>query len=274
MKVVVFNEPGLPYLNPTMNNRDHRKNVIIDGRICYCGGFNLCIDYVGQGHVGHWRDSAVRIEGPAASMMERRFLNTCGYCGFEIPETATDITAEGDDTVVTVYGGPDAKPNPIMELHLNLIRNAKESILLQTPYFMNRELIRALIDASKSGTKVTLILPGRIDHWFTFWNNYSCARLIKDTDIDVRLYENGFMHSKTMIVDDRICIVGSSNFDDRTAYYNFETTAAIISEDCLASMKEAFENDLKDSIPRVFSDYSGPLSFVKRMICGVIRCLG
>lgn len=274
VKVVIFNEPGLPYLNPTMNNRDHRKIVTIDGKICYCGGFNLCIDYVGQGHVGHWRDSAVRIEGPAASMMERRFANTCRYSSFDIPETAAENVKGGDDTIVTVYGGPDMRPNPIMELHLQLIRNAKESILLQTPYFMNREMIEAVKDASRSGIKITLILPGKIDHWFTFWNNYSCARLLRDTDVDIRLYQNGFMHSKTMIVDNSICIVGSSNFDDRTAYYNFETTAAIVSDDCLKSMKEAFENDLKDSVPMVFSDYSGPVSFIKRMICGVIRCLG
>ena len=274
VRVIMFNEPGLPYLNPTMNNRNHRKNVIIDGRICYCGGFNLCMDYVGQGHVGHWRDSAVRIEGPAASLMERRFSHTCGYCGHDIPSADSFEIAVGDDTVVTVYGGPDMRPNPIMELHLQLIRNAKRSILLQTPYFMNRELIEAVKDASESGTKITLILPGKIDHWFTFWNNYSCARLLKDTDVDIRLYQNGFMHSKTMIVDDRICIVGSSNFDDRTAYYNFETTAAIISESCLESMKEAFHKDLEDSVPLVFSDHSGPVSFIKRMICGVIRCLG
>ena len=274
VKVVMFNEPGLPYLNPVMNNRDHRKIVIIDGRICYCGGFNLCIDYVGQGHVGHWRDSAVRIEGPAAPMMERRFANTCGYCGVDISETDNETSSGGDDTVVTVYGGPDMRPNPIMELHLHLIRNAKESILLQTPYFMNREMIEAVKDASRSGIKITLILPGKIDHWFTFWNNYSCARLLKDTNVDIRLYQNGFMHSKTMIVDDSICIVGSSNFDDRTAYYNFETTAAIISDDCLESMKEAFHKDLEDSVPMVFSDYSGLIPLIKRMVSGVIRCLG
>lgn len=274
VKVVLFNKPGLPYLNPTMNNRDHRKILVVDGRICYCGGFNICSDYVGQGHVGHWRDSAVRMEGPVAWMMERRFLSTCRYCGLDVKQHSAVAEPAGDDTIVSVYGGPDIRPNPIMELHMNLIRNAKESILLQTPYFMNKELIAAIRDASNNGVKVTLIMPGVIDHWFTFWNNYSCSLLLKKTDVDIRLYQNGFLHSKTMIVDDRICIVGSSNFDDRTAYYNFETSEAIISEDCLAAMKAIFEEDLKESIPLVYKDYNGIIPFLKRVICGVVRPLG
>ena len=274
VKVVLFNKLGLPYLNPTMNNRDHRKILVVDGRICYCGGFNICSDYVGQGHVGHWRDSAVRMEGPVAWMMERRFLSTCRYCGLDVKQHSAVAEPAGDDTIVSVYGGPDIRPNPIMELHMNLIRNAKESILLQTPYFMNKELIAAIRDASNNGVKVTLIMPGVIDHWFTFWNNYSCSLLLKKTDVDIRLYQNGFLHSKTMIVDDRICIVGSSNFDDRTAYYNFETSEAIISEDCLAAMKAIFEEDLKESIPLVYKDYKGFIPFLKRVICGVVRPLG
>ena len=274
VKIVLFNRPGLPYLNPTMNNRDHRKNVIVDGRICYCGGLNICSDYVGEGHVGHWRDSAVRMEGPAAWMMERRFLSTCRYCGLDKRQQSSAAGPAGDDTVVSVYGGPDIRPNPIMELHLDLIRNAKESILLQTPYFMNRELIAAVRDASKNGVKVTLIIPGVIDHWFTFWNNYSCSLMLRNTEVDIRLYQNGFLHSKTMIVDDRICIVGSSNFDDRTAYYNFETSVAILSADCLDEMKAVFEEDLKGSIPMVYSDYRGFVPFLKRAICGVVRPLG
>lgn len=274
VKVVLFNTPGLPYLNPTMNNRDHRKIVIVDSKISYCGGFNICSDYVGQGHVGNWRDSAVRMEGPVAWMMERRFLSTCRYCGLDIEQRSSVAEPAGDDTIVSVYGGPDIRPNPIMELHLNLIRNAKKSILLQTPYFMNKELIAAIRDASNNGVKVTLIIPGVIDHWFTFWNNYSCSLMLKGTDVDIRLYENGFLHSKTMIVDDRICIVGSSNFDDRTAYYNFETSEVIISEDCLKVMKTVFEEDLKDSIPMVYRDYRGFVPFLKRAICGVVRPLG
>ena len=274
MRVVTFNRPGPPYLDPKMNNRDHRKITIIDGRICYCGGFNVCTDYIGEGHVGYWRDSAVRIEGPAAAMMERRFLNTCRFSGSDVDDENPVMEIAGDDAVVTVYGGPDLRPNPIMELHLNLIRNAKESIRLQTPYFTNKELIRAVKNASESGVKVTLILPKRIDHWFTFWNNFSCARMLKDTDVDIYLYQNGFMHSKTIIVDDRVCIIGSSNFDDRTAYYNFETSVAIISKGCTDSMKKAFEADLKESVPMVFEDYSGIIPLMKRAICGVIRCLG
>ena len=274
VKVILFNRPGLPYLNPTMNNRDHRKIVIVDGRICYCGGFNICSDYIGEGHVGHWRDSAVRMEGPVAWVMERRFLSTCRYCGHDVRQNSAVAGPVGDDTIVSVYGGPDIRPNPIMELHLNLIRNAKESILLQTPYFMNKELIAAIRDASNNGVKVTLIIPGVIDHWFTFWNNYSCSLMLKKTDVDIRLYQNGFLHSKTMIVDDRICIVGSSNFDDRTAYYNFETSEVILSADCLRKMKAVFEEDLKESIPMVYSDYRGFVPFLKRVVCGVVRPLG
>ena len=275
VKVILFNRPGLPYLNPTMNNRDHRKIVIVDGRVCYCGGFNICSDYIGQGHVGHWRDSAVRMEGPVAHTAERRFLSTCRYCGYDVREPPSDDTVPaGEDTVVSVYGGPDLRPNPIMELHLRLIREAKESILLQTPYFMNKELILAIRDASENGVKVMLIIPGVTDHWFTFWNNYSCSRLLKRTDVDIRLYQNGFLHSKTMIVDDRLCIVGSSNFDDRTAYYNFETSEAIVSDDCLDEMRRVFEEDLKDSVPLVYKDYRGFGPFLKRAICGVVRPLG
>ena len=214
------------------------------------------------------------MEGPVSWMMERRFLSTCRYCCLDVKQHSAVPGPAGDDTIVSVYGGPDIRPNPIMELHLNLIRNAKESILLQTPYFMNKELIAAVRDASNNGVKVTLILPGVIDHWFTFWNNYSCARMLKKTDVDMMLYQKGFIHSKAMIVDERVCVIGSSNFDDRTAYYNFETSLAIMSDGCIASMREAFDEDMKNSKHLVFSEFSGFVPFVKRMICGIVRCLG
>ncbi len=275
VELILFQEVGASCFDPKKNNRDHRKNVIIDGRICYCGGFNICMDYIGMGHLGHWRDSAVRVEGDIAGIMEKRFLKTCGYCGSDSSDaTTTEPMKAGGDAMVSVYGGPDMRPNPILELHLGLIREAKKEILLQTPYFTNKEMIRAVKEASERGVKVKLILPGRPDHWFTFWNNYSCARVLKGTSVDMMLYQKGFIHSKAMIVDERICVIGSSNFDDRTAYYNFETSLAIMSDRCIASMREAFDEDMKNSKHLVFSEFSGFVPFVKRMICGIVRCLG
>ena len=275
VRFTYINRPSFRSLNPRTNNCDHRKMIVIDGRITYCSGLNVTNDYVGSGHLGFWRDSAVRIEGDISEHAARRFMMTWAYA------TKTDIPAvdnrqneyEGKEKVSLIYGGPDLRPNPIVEQYIAMMDSAVSEVLIETPYFTNVELIEAVRRTAERGVKVKLIIPGRPDHWFTFWNNCRSSKKAVRSGVKVFLYDKGFMHSKLMAVDGRISSIGSGNFDDRTAYFNFDANMMFHSENVSREIIDMFDNDLKQCRSFDPKEYSGLIPMVKTFICNIVRPL-
>ena len=268
-----INKLTVPSFGPRKNNCDHRKLVIIDHRITYCGGLNLSIDYIGEGHLGYWRDSATRIVGSVSEDAEKRFMMTWAYAtDSEIPKMK-DWNPPSGKKVSLVYGGPDTRPNPVIQHYIEMIRSAKESIIIETPYFSNIGLVREVRDAARSGVKVKVIIPGIPDHWFTLWNNIHAAKNILGSGAEFLLYNKGFMHSKMVVVDGRLSSIGSANFDDRTAYYNFDANLMFDSKDVADSMMAMIEEDLAHCKKFDPSDYSGIICIIKTCICAVVRPL-
>ena len=241
-------------LSPKKNNRNHRKIAIIDGEIGYCGGFNVGDEYLGKGKLGHWRDSSVRIHGGACIGLLMRFVRDWKYASkvdldHDLIDYVSDDVAEehGTDKTEIISGGPDvANINPVRMEYLQLIKSAKRSIYIHTPYFMPDDSLKdAMALAAASGVDVRVIIPDKPDHMFVFWNNVYCANAVMGRGVKVYMYNDGFVHSKTMVVDGKYCSVGSANMDDRSLVLNFETNVLILSEDIGKEMDEAFMKDLE-----------------------------
>ena len=250
-KLCMFHTMATCLLSPKKNNRNHRKLAVIDGDIGYIGGFNIGVEYLGQGEFGHWRDSAVRIRGSAVNSLCVRFGLDWKYASKENilvdPRYYSDSTFDGDIPVQIVSGGPDMETkNGIAFQYMQMINQAKESILIHTPYFGPGDaFIMALRAAAMRGVDVRIIIPDVGDHPFVYWANRKYASMVMDDGIRVYEYHDGFVHSKTMVVDGHWCSVGSANFDDRSMRLNFEANAMIYSDEVGKEMVDAFEEDLK-----------------------------
>jgi cardiolipin synthase len=263
----VFHKVIWLILSPKKNNRNHRKIAVIDGKVAYCGGFNVGDEYLGKGPLGYWRDSAVKISGDGILPIQLRFQMDWEYATEKplCPEEENgkyyednNYASTGDCRVSIVSGGPDVSDfNPVRMEYLQLITAAKKSVYLHTPYFIpNDVLTDALALAAARGVDVKVIMPDKPDHMFVYWNNIRSANIVMGKGVRVFMYNRGFVHSKTMVVDGEYCSVGSANFDDRSLVYNFETNAVILSKDIGKQMDDAFEEDLKYCTEYTMEDYA------------------
>lgn len=254
-KFTTFHRMATVLLSPKKNNRNHRKLTIIDGDIAYCGGYNIGDEYLGKGEFGNWRDSGVRIRGGGCIPINIRFLKDWNYAYRKSTENIdmekmfrkSMFTPYGEERMQLVSGGPDiAWKNPVRLQYLEMIRVAKRKIWIHTPYLIpNDSLVDGLLLAAASGVDVRIIIPDRPDHYFVYWNNLYFANKLMEGGVRVYHYNNGFVHSKTIVVDDFFCSVGSANMDDRSLVHNFESNAMIYSERIAKEMTEAFEKDLE-----------------------------
>ena len=249
-RLCMFHSMATCMLSPKKNNRNHRKLAVIDGEIGYIGGFNIGVEYLGKGEFGHWRDSAVRIKGSAVNALCVRFGLDWKYASREniLAERRyyPECDFEGDIPVQIVSGGPDmATTNGIAFQYMQMINQANESIFIHTPYFGPGDaFIMALRAAAMRGVDVRIIIPDIGDHPFVYWANRKYASMVMEDGVKVYEYHDGFVHSKTMVVDGHWCSVGSANFDDRSMRLNFEANAMVYSDEIGKEMIDAFEEDL------------------------------
>ena len=249
-RLCMFHSMATCMLSPKKNNRNHRKLAVIDGEIGYIGGFNIGVEYLGKGEFGHWRDSAVRIKGSAVNALCVRFGLDWKYASREniLAERRyyPECDFEGDIPVQIVSGGPDMETtNGIAFQYMQMINQANESIFIHTPYFGPGDaFIMALRAAAMRGVDVRIIIPDIGDHPFVYWANRKYASMVMEDGVKVYEYHDGFVHSKTMVVDGHWCSVGSANFDDRSMRLNFEANAMVYSDEIGKEMIDAFEEDL------------------------------
>lgn len=261
-----FHRVGTLLFSPKKNNRNHRKLTIIDGDISYCGGFNIGDEYLGKGEFGYWRDSGVRIQGGGSIPINMRFLMDWNYANRKSDkpidiETMMPLSVfeyYGDERMQLISGGPDvAWRNPVKLQYLEMFRAARRRIWIHTPYLIpNDSLVDELTLAAASGVDVRIIIPDRPDHFFVYWNNLFSANRLMESGVRVYHYHNGFVHSKTIVVDDMLCSVGSANMDDRSLVHNFETNVMIYSEKIAQQMSDAFEKDLEHCTEYSCAEYA------------------
>lgn len=248
-KVAPFYKVLIPAITLRINYHDHRKIAVIDGRVGFLGGFNIGEEYLGKGPLGWWRDTAVEIRGTAADALQLRFLMDWNYATKENlkldPVYFPMEKGAGSAYVQIVSGGPDSVWNPIKEEYLKMISMAKKTVYLQTPYFIpDQSVLDALRIAALSGVDVRVMFPCKPDHPFVYWASYSYIGELLDAGIKAYTYDNGFIHAKTITVDDQVSSIGTANWDVRSFRLNFETNAVIYDHKFAKRQREVFLEDL------------------------------
>ncbi|HWA88184.1 MAG TPA: phospholipase D-like domain-containing protein [Opitutus sp.] len=251
---VVWFMPVLPFTSRGgANLRNHRKIAIFDHTKAIVGGQNIAREYIGPApYRRRWRDFSAQIDGPAAALLHEIFI--ADWC-FASRESSATLHAEieidnlvrsrGDSDLQVVASGPDVPGDPLYEGILAMIQEAKESLWILTPYFLPDEvLFRSLMVKAHAGCAVTLILPARSNHPVTDLARRHYVRELQRAGARVWLFEPGMMHSKAMIVDDRVALFGSANFDQRSLFVNFEVGVLVHSAPDVLAIKAWAESYL------------------------------
>ena len=246
--------PGiLPHVNTRINYRNHRKMVIIDGEYGYTGGFNVGDEYIGEDkHIGFWRDTHIRIRGEAVNDLTDRFLlDWCYASGEEIDDFSKFYPEkpirDGDIAIQIVTSGPDHNEEYIKNAYMKMINNAKKYVYLETPYFVpDSPMLEALKLSALSGVDVRLIIPGKPDHVFMKWAASAYIGDLLNAGAKVYLYQNGFIHAKTIVADGKVCTVGTANMDMRSYCLNFEVNAFIYDDRVANNLETQFFKDIED----------------------------
>ncbi len=235
-----------------LNNRDHRKLVIIDGSIGYIGGHCIVDTWLGNAEdKKHFRDISARVEGPIVAQLQSAFCENWieetgevlgGTNFFPEPEPAGDIEAHA------VWISPTGSPSAVKILHYMLIRSAKKRLTIQNPYFLpDPDARKALLEAVERGVEVRIMIPATeatdsaiVQHA----SHHHYGTLLKG-GVKLFDYHRTLLHQKVVVVDDCIAVVGSTNFDDRSFELNDEVTLVIHDERIARELEETFERDLE-----------------------------
>ncbi|NOU76793.1 cardiolipin synthase [Paenibacillus sp. LMG 31458] len=255
----------IPFLNYRVNYRNHRKLVIIDGQIGYMGGFNVGNEYLGlDPRFGYWRDTHLRLTGSVVRALQSRFIldwNLASVQQMEVtPEYFPDTMVEANSLehvpMQIVASGPNEAWPHFVFTFLKMIHMAKSRILLQTPYFIPEEsMLNALRIAALSGIDVRIMIPEKADHMFVHWASlYYVGELLR-AGVKCYLYDQGFLHAKTIIVDGQVASVGTANFDIRSLRLNFETNALMYHAETAKKLENTFWKDMEGSMELTLEEY-------------------
>ncbi|MFD2615351.1 cardiolipin synthase [Paenibacillus gansuensis] len=251
-EVGVFFPSKIPYFNLRLNYRNHRKMAVFDGKIGYIGGFNVGDEYLGLNkHFGFWRDTHLRVQGGAVGQMQALFLLDWSLAtGLNVfdGDCFPKLEGTGKTGMQIVSSGPHSEMQQIKNSYIKMIHSAKKSIYLQTPYFIPDEsLITALTIAAASGVEVKIMLPSQPDHKLVYLASFSYLGELLEAGVRCFLYEKGFLHAKTMVVDGKVASVGTANIDIRSFKLNFEVNAVLYDTASASRLKRVFEVDMLHS---------------------------
>jgi cardiolipin synthase len=250
-EVEAFFPSRFPLINYRINYRNHRKLVIIDGKIGYIGGFNVGDEYLGKNKkFGYWRDTHLRMIGSSVHAIQTRFIldwnqashrHDIAYSPHLFPKTES----KGQIGLQIVSSGPDSEWEHIKYGYIKMISYARESIVIQTPYFIpDASLLDALRVACLTGKDVRIMIPNKPDHPFVYWATYFYVGEMLNAGARVFIYDNGFIHAKTIIIDSKLASVGTANIDVRSFKLNFEVNAFLYDEGISSSLTESFYKDM------------------------------
>ena len=278
IKCFVFN-PFRPVMSVLLNNRDHRKIVVIDGYIGYTGGVNLADEYINEvDRFGHWKDTAVRLEGEAVWNLTVMFLQMwdslegikskyeCYRPHVWHPEP---FAGQG---VVQPYGDSPLDEEAVGEnVYLNIIGRARKYVWITTPYLIiDNEMVTALCLAAKSGVDVRIITPGKPDKWYVHMVTQGNYAQLVQAGVKIWEYTPGFIHAKSFVCDDCVATVGTINLDYRSLYLHFECGVWMYRTPCIADIRRDYLATLEQCTP-IPCDYGKDMPFYKRLIRAVLR---
>ncbi len=254
ISIFPFHKVRFYLLANRINYRNHRKIVVIDGQTAFVGGINVSDKYINNNKNNlYWRDTHVRIDGPAVYYLQYIFLTDWSFCCSkklmaEQRHFATKFENKGDAYIQIAAAGPDSLQPSILYAILQAIYLAKKEILITTPYFIPGDsIMNALCIAAMSGLSVKILVPGISDSKLVNAAARSYYKDLLQAGVEIYLYKKGFVHAKTMITDNMLCLIGTANMDYRSFELNFEVNAIIYDKPTATSMRTSFFNDLNDS---------------------------
>ena len=253
IKCAVFN-PFRPILSAVQNNRDHRKIMVIDGKVAFTGGINLADEYINafEKH-GYWKDAGIKVKGKAAWSFTMMFLEMWELCREEreeaekfFPESGY-FNETGEDGFVLPYAdSPMDDENVGEHVYLQILNSAKDYVYICTPYLIvDDSMVSALCLAAKSGVDVRIITPHIWDKALIHMTTRSYYRELIQRGVKIYEYSNGFMHSKTFVSDDSTATVGTTNLDFRSLYLHFECGVWMYGSKAVMQVKNDFLATLK-----------------------------
>ena len=267
------------------NLRNHRKIAVFDYHTAIAGGHNLAREYMGPlPWRKRWRDFSAVVTGPAAVQLNEVFV--ADWC-FTTAQSAAHLREKfdadaacqprGTAELQVVASGPDVPGDPLYEGILTMIQEAKHSVVVVTPYFIPDEvLMRSLMVKARAGRAVTVLVPAQPDHLITEFARRHTLRELHAAGVEVRLVGPAMMHSKAILVDDRIALFGSANFDPRSLFVNFEIGIFVHSRPEVAAMK-AWTEDLREHShafnpkrPRGFAPFRNLAEEVSRLLAPLL----
>ncbi len=257
IQIKEFDPITFPWVNHAFS-RDHRKIVVIDGKIGFTGGMNVADYYInGKQKIGSWHDMHLVTEGPAVELLQNIFLriwnkSTREHVGGTAYYPAPDHRWLSDtlsySKVIVVNREPNRSPEAIRRTYKAAIDAAQDSIRLINPYFVpTKEVFQAIRKALKRGVKVEIMISEKCDVPFTpDAARYKLHKLMLD-GAKVYYYKKGFHHTKIIMVDGQICTVGSANLNSRSLRFDYEDNLFIIDQRVTRELNQVFDEDLKDS---------------------------
>ncbi|MCA9005222.1 MAG: cardiolipin synthase [Planctomycetaceae bacterium] len=258
----------------SINLRNHRKIVIVDGKTAFTGGMNIGDEYLGLNHdLGFWRDTHLKIEGPETLQLQQVFAEDWFFATGEAltqPEYYPHPDPTGTVTAQTLLSGPEKNADVFLTMMFAAINEARESIVLTTSYFVPPEsLTTALESAARRGVHVRLLLSSKSANPATVHAGRSYYDPLLDSGVEIFEYTKGILHSKTLTIDDSWSLVGTPNFDYRSLILNFEVGLAVYDRKFAQRLRESVEQDFRNAIKITHSDWNNRSKYVilKQNLC-------
>ena len=249
IEVYPFFKVTFPIFGTRINWRNHRKLCVIDGKVGYIGGMNIADRYIDGGKTfAEWRDTHLRITGPAVAALQYSFAVDWNFMGRPLIEETIPYPDEPPGTIGAqlITSGPTSQWSNVEYMFHRAIAGARKRIYIQTPYFLPTEgLLKALQTAALAKVDVRIMMPRRSDSRMLRHASFSYISECLRSGIKIYLYNPGMLHSKTIIIDDDLSSVGSTNFDFRSFEHNFEANLFLYSEEFNTRMADVFMSDLR-----------------------------
>jgi cardiolipin synthase len=244
----------------SLNYRNHRKIIVIDGKTAFTGGINISDKYLkGDSDLGMWHDMHLKVSGSAAHQLDTVFINDWELVSGNKLEIQAPLFREppGTHCVQILASGPDDEFATMEKLYFFLINSARSHLYITNPYIIpSHAILTALHTAALSGVDVRLLLSAKVDSTLVSWCVRSYFQRFLKAGVRVFLYPEGFLHSKIITVDDRMCTIGTANVDDRSFQHNYEVNAVVYEPETAVKLREYFEVDSRKSIELDYENFA------------------
>lgn len=275
----MFN-PIRPVLSSYQNNRDHRKICVIDGKVAFNGGINLADEYINEKiRFGHWKDTAVMLEGEAVQSFTMMFLQMWNVTVRRQEDFARYVTPKSkvfkrELGFVLPYGdSPYDHENVGEQVYFHILNHAKKYVHIMTPYLIiDNEMLTNLTYAAKCGIEVIIIMPHIPDKWYAFWVARTYYEELIQAGVKIYEYTKGFVHAKVFVSDNDTATVGTINLDYRSLYHHFECGTFIYNNPVVWEIERDFQDTLK-KCEKVTLESLKSRNIVERIVGRVLRLI-